>query len=214
MCTPGATCTGPSRTALEPTVESASTSVPLPSRAPGPMTARSPTTHQASRRAPVGDQRVGTDETHLGDDGAAADTSARQQLRGGGNARRRIDGDSGLGVRGSANVGDDRRVRSPLRRSDAQAGSAGSRRTRIHDQTSWKGTRAQTPEPRVSKSTGQGATRRGTHRRPQPRRSPTRQQRTTAGRTAVKRADHQDGVEQRVGRSPGRENPGPFLERR
>ena len=61
----------------------------------------------------VGDQRVGTDETHLGDDGAAADTSARQQLRGGGNARRRIDGDSGLGVRGSANVGDDRRVPEP-----------------------------------------------------------------------------------------------------
>ena len=44
----------------------------------------------------VGDQRVGADQAHLGDDGAGAYASARQQLRGGGNACRRIDSDSRL----------------------------------------------------------------------------------------------------------------------
>ena len=79
-----------------------------------------------------GDQHVGTHQAHLGDDSAGAYTSAREQLRGVGNACRRIDGNAHMGVRSGAIIADERGQPRMLRRSNTQARSTGSRRTRFH----------------------------------------------------------------------------------
>ena len=96
-------------------------------------------TQNGSRVAPSETNALVSDETQVRNDGARADSGALQQRRILRNPRRRMDGDARLGKRRSTFVPHNWRQGGTLRGSDARAGTAGSRRTRIHQETSSKG---------------------------------------------------------------------------